>query len=206
MTTPWVVAFVLLWFVVVLAIVVLLGFLRRVSEVLERSAAAVSVDDLAIGAPLLSVIRPFEVSDADGVRYPFPGFVQGHALILFIGTDCPACDMLLEQMADVGASVDDMPLFVIGEGAGEHEWRTGAPPGLHVLYQRDGEATEAFDNRATPQAYVVDEHGVVLERRVPGSLAHLRDMAMHQRAKGGESHTNHAAEDGAAVAAHRLEW
>lgn len=202
MSTPWVIAFVLLWLVLVLVVVVLLGLLRRVSEVLERSVAAVSVDDLAVGAPLLSVIRPFDLTDDDGSRYRFPDLLHGETLILFIGRDCPACEMLLEQMTDVGATVDGMPLFLILD-ADEHRSHVGVSAALRVLYQRAAEATEAFNNRATPQAYVVDQAGVVLERRVPGSLAHLREMAMHQRQRGGERHTTHAAGDGAALAAPR---
>ena len=66
------------------------------------------------------------------------------------------------------------------------------PAGLRVLYERGGEATNALDNRATPQAYVLDPTGRVLDRRVPGSLRHLEEMAREQRQR---------AENGAGTAA-----
>lgn len=201
MTTPWVIGFALLWVVVILLVLVVLGLLRRISEVLARSAATVSVDDVAIGAPPLSVIRPFTFVDEDGARHAFPDFLGSPTLFLFIGADCPACEMLLEQLVDVGPTVDGVPLFVVLDRAESSARQMRLPAGLRVLYQQDSEATEAFNNRATPQAYTVDEAGVVLERRVPGALAHLREMAIHQDEKGGGSATRMAAAgEGVAVA------
>jgi hypothetical protein len=59
------------------------------------------------------------------------------------------------------------------------------PVTLPVLYDPNGAATKALDNRATPQAYVLDPTGLVLHRRVPGSLADLEEMAREQRRRAG---------------------
>ena len=72
------------------------------------------------------------------------------------------------------------------------EPETPYPTTLQVLFERDREATTALDNRATPQAYVLDPTGRVLDRRVPGSLTHLQEMARMERRR---------AENGAGAAA-----
>jgi hypothetical protein len=190
-TVPWIVAFAVLWVVVLLLLLVVLGLLRRVSEALERSASALTVDDVAVGAPLLSTIAPFDLVNADGQTVRFPALLPRTSIVLFVGSDCPACEVLLEQLSEVGGAVDGVPLLVVVEGLTTNAGRARLPAGLRVFGQRGLEASDAFNNRATPQAYTVDVDGVVLERRVPGALAYLREMAMHQQGKGGERAAAH---------------
>jgi hypothetical protein len=81
------------------------------------------------------------------------------------------------ESSRAGGTVGGIPLVLVTNAEPE----TPYPPTLRVLYERDGEATKALDNRATPQAYVLDPTGRVLDRRVPGSLKHLQEMAREQR-------------------------
>ncbi len=185
MTTPWILAFAVLWGTVLFTVLVLLGLLRRVSGVLERLEAVKNVNDLELGAPVMSAVQPFDLFDRSGERVPWSEFVRGTTILLFMSSDCPACDLLAEEFVDVGPNVESVPLIAVMDRSTD-----GTQPALRsslrVLYERAGAATHAFGNRATPQAYVIDESGVVLDRRVPRSLADLREMALFQR-KGGES-------------------
>src|SRR5438105_2157667 len=94
-----------------------------------------------------------------------------------------------EELDAVGGAVGGVPLVLVTNAEPE----TPYPATLRVLYEREGEATTALDNRATPQAYVLDPTGRVLDRRVPGSLRHVEEMAREQRRRA-ENGTGAAAE------------
>jgi thiol-disulfide isomerase/thioredoxin len=187
-TTPWIVAFGVLWGTVLLTVVIVLGLLRRLSGVLERLEAAKNVNDLELGAPVMSTVPQFDLFESSGQRISYSEIIRGPTIVLFMSADCPACDVLAKQLVDVGQEVDDLPFVLVMEDA-PAAWSPAMHSRLRVLYQRGEAATNAFANRATPQAYVVDEAGIVLDRRVPGSFADLRAMALRQRKGGAISQT-----------------
>jgi thiol-disulfide isomerase/thioredoxin len=134
----------------------------------------------------MSAVQPFDLFNGSGERIAWSEFVCGPTLLLFMSGDCAACDLLAEQLVDVDQDVEGVPLIVLIDSPQDGH---ALPSGLRVLYQFEQAATHAFANRATPQAYVVDETGVVLDRRVPGSVADLREMALLQRKGGDDSKT-----------------
>jgi hypothetical protein len=107
----------------------------------------------------------------------FEELVTQPTLLLVMSNHCAACLKLAEQLEGVGDSVAGVPLVVVTNADPEVPY----PATLPVLYDPNGAATKSLDNRATPQAYVLDTTGLVLDRRVPGSLADLEEMAREQR-------------------------
>lgn len=176
MSAAWVAAFATLSLVTLLNTAVVLGGLRRIASVLERAEA----QEPAFGAAVGSAVHPFDLLDEEGMSVPWRELVREPTMLLLVSTDCAACAALAEQLEDAGDEVEGVPLVLVVEGSPEAS-RAWLPSGPRTLYQRDGAATRALGNRATPQAYVVDPSGVVLGRRVPATLDDLRDMARLQR-------------------------
>jgi AhpC/TSA family len=183
-SAPWVAAFAALWLVTLLNTALLLGGLRRIANVLERAEARLPGEEPIFGKAVGSAVDPFHLVDESGGDVPWGDFVRGPTILLFMSTGCVACTDLAERLHDVDEQVDGVPLVVVMDDSREAR-RELLPPALKVLYQRDGAATRALDNRATPQAYVLDPSGVVLSRRVPATLDDLRDLARFQR-RGGD--------------------
>ena len=172
MSATWIAAYAALWLTVLVLTFTVLGIVRRIGGVLEgverRLAAAPE-----LGAAVGSRIAPFRLADADGHAVGFEGLVREPTLLLVLSNRCSACPALVEQLEGVGDSLSGVPFAVVTDAEPDVPY----PDTLSVLYDRDGAATKALDNRATPQAYVLDPSGLVLDRRVPGSLRDLEAIA-----------------------------
>lgn len=179
MSGAWVAAFVALWLVTLLNTAVVLGGLRRIVNVLEHVEARLPAEASASGAAVGSAIEPFDLVDDEGRELAWTELVQERTIFLFMSKRCAACEDLARRLGS-RQDVDGVPLVVVMEGDAE-TGREGLPPGLRVLYERDGAATRALGNRATPQAYVVDRSGVVLGRTVLATLEELRNLVWFQQ-------------------------
>jgi hypothetical protein len=174
----WVAAFVALWLVTLLNTVVVLGGLRRILNVLEHVEARLPAEASASGAAVGSTIAPFDLVDGEGRELAWTELVQERTIFLLMSKHCAACEALAGRLGS-RQHVDGVPLVVVMDDA--EAGREGLPPGLRVLYERDGAATRALGNRATPQAYVVDRSGIVLGRTVLATLEELRNLAWFQQ-------------------------
>jgi AhpC/TSA family len=172
-TAPWIVAFGLLWGVVVLVAYTMVGVLRRVTAVLEvMEETRVEGAGAAVG----SAVEPFDLYDDRGEVVRWQALVKEPTLVLFLTTRCTPCDAVLTDLRDVGSHIEGVPLVGVitdSDEARSHDF----PQGLRVLFQRDEQATRAFDNRAYPQAYVVDSSGLVLARRIVRYERQLAELA-----------------------------
>jgi hypothetical protein len=147
--------------------------------VLERAEARLPAEASASGAAVGSTIAPFDLVDGEGRKLAWTELVQERTIFLFMSKRCTACEDLAGRLGP-RQDVDGVPLVVVMDDAAEAGVE-GLPSGLRVLYERDGAATRALGNRATPQAYVVDRSGVVLGRTVPATLEELRNLAWFHR-------------------------
>jgi len=187
-SAPWIAAYAVLWLAVLVVTFTVLGIVRRIGGVLEGMERRLSAAPADFGAAVDSTVAPFDLDDAEGRRVPFAELVSEPTLLLVMSNHCAACTKLAGELDAVGGAVGGVPLVLVTNAEPE----TPYPATLRVLYEREGEATTALDNRATPQAYVLDPTGRVLDRRVPGSLRHVEEMAREQRRR---------AENGAGAAA-----
>jgi hypothetical protein len=185
MSAPWIAAFVALWLVVVLVVVVVLGFLRRatsVLEVAEQRLASVLRSGIDLGgvAPG-SIMSLFELRDRTGTTVSSDTLIDEPTLLLFLSPNCAPCKRLVAELR--GTDIDGLPFVVVLEdtaGAGEYPLADD----VRLLFQTGQSVSQLFESTVTPQAFVVDIGGFVLERVIPNSLADLRQVALRQ--KGGD--------------------
>jgi hypothetical protein len=175
-TDPWIAAYGVLWLALLVLAFVVIGIVRRVGGVLEHVEIRLAAP-VEFGAAVNSKISPFQVADAEGHAVKFEQLVTQPTLVLVLSNHCSSCLKLAAQLEGVGEAVEGVPFTVVTNAEPEVPYPTMLP----VLYDPNGAATKALDNRATPQAYVLDPSGLVLDRRVPGSLADLEEMARDQR-------------------------
>lgn len=183
MTPAWIAAVSALWVLVLLLTFLVLGTLRRVAAVLEQ---VVPAEAPVLGAAPTTVVSPFEVYDELGALVTWEEvLVEPATILLFIEPGCLPCLRLLEQLDGVGERLEGVPFHMVTSDSPEAR-ELPVPQELTVLYQRDGDVTRAFSNRATPQAYAVGNDRVVLDRRLPAEVSDLREMASYQRDGGGD--------------------
>jgi len=171
-SAPWIAAYAALWLTVLVLTFTVLGIVRRIGGVLEGVERRLTAAP-ELGAAVDSRIPPFRATDADGHEIGFEELVREPTLLLVVSNRCSACAALVAELEGVGDSVGGIPFAVVTDAEPEVPF----PDTLSVLYDPSGAVTKALDNRATPQAYVLDQSGLVLARRVPGSLRDLEAMA-----------------------------
>lgn len=194
MSTPWIIAFLALWAVVLVTLAVTIGLLRRTGPLLEqlerRLAADAQAEPAAWGAPVDTQVPEFRVAaengDADtGREMTSAELIRIPTILLFMEEHCGPCQRVARRPAAVSAlqrrelgggatEIDGVPLRVVLDGeSGRPNW---LPTDIPVIYEHRREVSRAFKNRATPQAYLVDPSRLVVRRRVVGSLSDLREM------------------------------
>jgi hypothetical protein len=183
MSVPWVVAFVSLWVLVILTAVVVVGVLRRISGVLEQAEARLRSSDSGFalgGIPVASRVPEFRVFQGNGSNggsheVMWADLIDAPTILLFMDQDCEPCRQVANE---VDAAIDELKgvrfLVVLNEEAGRPQW---LPTRVPVVYERRQEVSQAFENTATPQAYLLDPSRLVLAKRVIGSLSDLRELA-----------------------------
>lgn len=177
-------ALVALWSVVVVMALILVGLLRRMTNVLEQAEARLAQAATGFGgAPPGTAIPPFEVKDEQGSVLRFAQLVGSPAIYLFMSSTCEPCKRLAAELSGIDQALDRTPLFLIMEDSPEAR-EVPFPPGVTVLYQAEQAASRAFQNVAAPQAFAVDSGGTVLDLLIPNSLGDLRQLV--RRIEGGE--------------------
>lgn len=187
MSTSWAAAFVALWVVVLVIAVVVVGLLRRISSVLEQAEAHVASSGsgaAAIGGlPVASYAPEFRVFNENGDEIKTAELVRTPTILLFMEAHCGPCEQLAPDLEPAVDEIEGVPFFIVlSEEEGRPPW---LPTGVRAVYQRQGELSQAFENTATPQAYVLDPSRFVLSKRLIGSLSDLRELARLQATSGG---------------------
>jgi len=177
---PWIAGFVALWVVTLLTATLVLGLLRRVNTVLDAAEKRLA-DSMAGtgfgGAPPGTTIGPFEAA-LNGATVSsnelFP------AILVFMSSDCEPCQALAGELGKVGERVEDVPVYaVFDDTPAAREFPL--PTNVRVLYQRERAVSEAFETTATPQAFAIDATATVVERTIPGTAKHVRELAAQCR-------------------------
>lgn len=193
MNVAWMVAYSVLAVAVVLTLILLLGFMRRVSAVLEATEHAITntTFDLDDGLPLMAHVPPFSLATREGEPVSSADLLEETAIILFVDAGCGACRGLVPALELVGDHVDELPLIVIAPKEDRPALRV--PPNVRLYLQEHRAASEAFRTTVTPRAFVVHPIGAVLERLAPRSIDDLRQLALHQRERVNGSRQGEAA-------------
>lgn len=187
MSGLWIFAYVALLVVVILMAILLVGTLRRISSLLEQAEATLRLlpSELApAGLPPGTKVPDFEAPRIDGSIFRAADLYGTSSVVLFVDNDCEPCRELvvdLEQHAidDLGSRL----VVVVDDPSKEESLK--AISGVTVLHQVDREVARVFQSSVTPQAFVVDAGGTVVDSGNPNTLDDLRRLA-HRAHRGGD--------------------
>jgi peroxiredoxin len=171
----WVVAFVVLWLVVLVEAVLLLGTLRRISPILEQAESRLLAPDALDfkpgGLPPGTPVPEFSVTGATGGQVTRDDLLGESTILLFLSSDCPPCRLLSTELADLetAAQLGVRVVAVVdseekGGRFAERLTRSGI-----VIYQSDRELSSAFASSATPHAFGINADGVVVGSGTPSA-------------------------------------
>jgi len=186
MTGFWLVAFVMLWILVLILAALVTGILLRIETILKRTEARLSVAGESHGAGLASgeTVPSFKTRTSGGELVTSDVLLFGApSLFLFVGTDCPPCQRLVSDLESDGWNLATRLLLVTSGEEGTQEWLQNIPPGVPVIFDAEREVNRAFATDITPHAFLI-EAGKVIAKSIPGSLAALHGWAVSHSADG----------------------
>lgn len=170
MSTPWVVAFVVLAIMVVLLAVFVLGLAQRLVEVLRRveallgdPTAAPNGVGLAIGAEAPSLPQSRTVDGAEAEES------AADAVVLFVEHDCDPCRVLVTDLRGRQPELSGLrPVLVSAPTVG---WADALAGRWELLADSDRTAFADWRVAGTPLAYVVGADGRIRTKSFPNSAA-----------------------------------
>jgi len=192
MTAAWIAAFAALAAVVALLVVVVLGFLRRATVLLEEAEARLATFTTHVttgGAPPGTLIPDFTVEGAGGEVVTSAELFESGGVVLFMSSGCDPCRSLAATLSSQAYRAE-VQLYVILDDSPEGR-RFPAPPAMAVLFQLDRAASRAFSSVTTPQAFAVGAAGIVLDLLVPATEQDIERLATRVR-EGGEAGVDEA--------------
>lgn len=177
MTNLLIVSNVLLWVAFLAVAVVLLGVLRQVGLLHERSSpmGAMITDhgpDIGDKAPELSLTdfsgRPVTIGGpaADGRQ----------TLLMFTAPSCPVCDKLFPIIKSI-ARAENIGVVMISDGAAEEHRRFLDSHDLGpIRYVVSAEAGMAFQVGKIPYGVLLDAQGVIRAKGLTNTREHLESL------------------------------
>ena len=193
MTTPWIVAFVALSGLVVLLGLLVLGTLRQLTPLIERSQEIITsaARSMAIGGLAPGSSAPsFIAEEINGATFTEVDLLREPTIVVFLESGCEACEHLVEDLQHGRVPDLGVRLVVVSSDLAEAR-RLARSTEVTVLFDHERSVARAFQSAVSPQAFVVDEHGMVLASGTSNEWDELRRLVTI--AKGGDRESDVAA-------------
>lgn len=185
MTTPWIVAFIALAALVLLLGLVVLGLLRRITPILEESQELLSASSRRLtigGLPPGATVPHFEAVEIGGGVFTDED-VRQQSVVLFLDDRCTACERLVADL-EAGVIPDLRAHLVVVSSAREAANRLVRSDRVTVIVDDERSVARAFESAVSPQAFVVDEHGMALASGTPNTWDEMRQLVDEGRGGG----------------------
>lgn len=187
MTTPWIVAFVALWMLVIVLGLLVLGTLRRLAPLIERAEESLSAAAAGMspgGLPIGSTVPAFSVEEVGGSTFTHGHLEGSRTIVLFLSSSCRACERFVDDLENGRIPNLGVQLVVVSDDA-DQALTFSRASSVTMLVQKDRSLSRVFESDATPQAFVVDEARRVLASGTPNDWERLRRLLAEAERGGG---------------------
>jgi len=166
----WLVSYLFLWALLALTLLVLLVVLRQLGLIYTQSGGAIRLEE---GPALGSSISRIEgVDEVSGERFTFPDPESELNLLLFVSPNCSICEEAV-QGSGVLSRDNAVPVLVVTDVDDESVRSVVEAPARYITNPRQH---ESMGIRSTPQAFVINGKGVVLEKTIVNRFEHLQQL------------------------------
>lgn len=186
MTIPWMVAFAVLASAVVLTLIVVLGVLRRAVAALEAPIAHQNIEDTSNQVVKLygglepgARVGPFTALDSQGTVVSSELLLRKPHVFVFLAAGCPPCEQLVDDLAASPQLAREASIVLVTRDSADAVG--GLPPEIPLLRQTDDSMTSAFQARTFPQAFAVDQRGIVRAVAIANDTLDLVELARFLR-------------------------
>lgn len=175
MTTPWIAAFAALWAISLVTAFLVLGLMRRISNVLEGVEQRLRGQAPHGGLPIGSAVAYFEARGEDGQIITSEQLMSRGNVYLFLSEGCSPCEELARELQAAPDLTTQWPLAVVFDTPRDVQVARPSPGNL-TLFDSSRSVFRAFDIDATPFAVAVDGTGTVIGNSVPNSIGTLKEL------------------------------
>lgn len=157
---------------------VVLGVLRQVTPLLDRSAEP-SMPRIQNQGPVVgSKLPPFAGRDGGGEILNAAQLLGRPTMLLFLSATCAPCVTLADEISAISASAEPGELvssLIVVIDPNDHA-ALRLPTDLRVLMMPTSEIAEVFDVHGRPFAMAVDADGVVRDKRGLNTVDQLASL------------------------------
>lgn len=189
MTTPWTIAFIALSIVVATMAVLLLGLIRRVTDVLSQVEALLSsgmpghrghqgglhIGDTAPPLPNMPNMPAEPTSTDETVR-----------LVVFLEAGCEPCQVLVNDIRRRRFNATPNHAIAVLDHA--EAFNDPLPPGWTVLSDVEHRLFNAWQVTGTPTAFTIDRHHTIRDRDFANTTKDLHRLLQQAAHQGAEPH------------------
>lgn len=175
MPIGWAIVTIALWLAVICLAVVVLGVLRQLSTIAERTAADQQIQQPKPMGPAQGTVVPkFAVRATNGEMFTDDHLRDHPSVLLFMSSHCGPCQKLAGEMrdADLTEIGDYLTVVTDEEGAAA----LGLPVTVRTVEESTNGIAKALEVKGRPFAVAIDENGVVRGSNVPSTVANLSTL------------------------------
>lgn len=178
MTAAWEAVIAILVIAVMTIAVLLMIVLRRIESVLSRVDGWLATPEVRPpGLQPGTRVHPFAAERQDGRPFSDEDLLGTRQMVIFMKADCLACRGLARELTR--PALDTIALgdrvHIVVRDAHERD-RLGLDPSVDIVFQHDGVLAWAFRSSATPQAFVINEDGVIAAAGFPAGVDNVREL------------------------------
>jgi methylamine dehydrogenase accessory protein MauD len=190
MSLPWLIALILLWFVVLFLAFLLLGTLRSLGLLSWRLEHLEATTPRRLGRDGLKPGRKapdFTLPSAEGRDISLHNFDGRKVLLVFTQSGCSPCQKIVPELNRLGP---DEQVLVVNNGDVEatQKWRTEVGARFPVLAQDQFSISKKYQVFATPFAFLIDAKGVIVSKGIINNPQHIRYVLAGARATQSNGH------------------
>jgi methylamine dehydrogenase accessory protein MauD len=200
MSLPWLIAFVVLWIIVLGLGFLLLGTLRALGLLSWRLEQLEATTPSRLGR---SGLKPgkkapeFTLPSVAGGEVSLHDFVGRKLLLVFVQSGCSPCQEIVPELNRLHGRGEPRVLVVNnGDRAAAGRWAEEVKARFPVLVQEQLSLSKRYQALATPFAFLIDERGIIRSTGIAGSRQHLGYVLSGARGAAKDRHVE-AETDGA---------
>src|SRR5262249_7479378 len=190
MSVPWLIAFIVLWIIVLGLPFLLLGTLRSLGLLSWRLEQLEATMPRRLGRDGLQPGKrapDFTLPSAEGGEISLHDFSGRKVLLVFTQSGCSPCQKIVPELNRLGT---DEQVLVVNNGNVEatRKWRAEVGARFPVLAQEQFSISKKYQVFATPFAFLIKAKGVIVAKGIINNRQHIRYVLSGVRATQSNGH------------------
>lgn len=170
MPTLWIIAYCLLWVVVLAEGILLFSVIKALNKFVEKIQKVSSIE-FSKHVEKGAMAPPFKLKDQFNNALRIGPNIEQNTILLFISHSCPSCKRIIQSISP-SFNIQNTTLAFISNGHIEQEYIQKLTSS-NISYIADEQLFQMYNVTNAPQAIVINKYGIVIDTFTVGNLNDL---------------------------------